>query len=84
MGIFLLYLPVIAVAFIAGLFTTSLGAIFTGLFRFILFFNAVLILILMSVLAVVYAVGFHIIGLLICFFLFSKLGSYVWSKSHRG
>jgi len=76
----LLYLPVVVLSFIAGLTTMLLGAIFSGIFKFLLYLLAVMVLIVTCILAIVYSVGFHIIGLLICFFLFAKLGSSAASR----
>lgn len=77
----LLYLPVMILSFIAGLTAMLLGAIFSGVFKILLYLLAGMTLIVMCILAVFYSVGFHIIGLLICFFLFTKLGSS--AASHR-
>lgn len=70
----LLYLPVMILSFIAGLTTKLLGAIFSGVFKFMLYLLAGMTFIVMCILAIIYSVSFHIIGLLICFFLFAKLG----------
>lgn len=77
----LLYLPVVVLSFIAGLTAMLLSAIFSGVFKFLLYLLAVLVLIVMCILAIFYSIGFHIIGLLFCFFLFAKLGSS--AASHR-
>jgi len=76
----LLYLPVMILSFIAGLTTMLLGAIFSGAFKILLYLLAGMTLIVMCILAVFYSVGFHIIGLLVCFFLFTKLGSSAASR----
>lgn len=80
MLVLLLYLPVVVLSFIAGLTVMLLGAIFSGVFKFLLYLLAGLTLIVMSVVAVLCFTGFHIIGLLACFFLFAKLGSAVASR----
>lgn len=75
--LFLLYLPVLLVSFVFGAVLWGLGAIFKTLFKVIFGLIAVAVLIVMCILAAVFAVGIHMIGLIACFFLFAFLGSAV-------
>lgn len=77
--IFLLfYLPVVLISFFIGFLLMIFGAVFRGLFK--LLFCVIPLAVLIG-LAILFSVGFHMIGLLLCFFLFFKLGSAV--ASHR-
>ena len=60
MLVLLLYLPVVVLSFIAGLTVMLLGAIFSGVFKFLLYLLAGLTLIVMSVVAVLcFRISYH-------------------------
>mgnify|MGYP001389456992 CR=1 FL=1 len=75
--LFLLYFPVLLVSFILGGVLWGLGAIFKTLFKIVFSLVAVAVLIVVCVLAAVFSIGVHMIGLIVCFFLFAIIGGVV-------
>jgi hypothetical protein len=82
--LFLLYLPVLIVSFVFGAVFWGLGAIIKTVFKLIFGLVAVAVLIVMCVLAGVFTIGIHMIGLIACFVLFTFLGSVIVKAFHKG
>ena len=82
--LFLFYFPVLLVSFILGGVLWGVGAIFKTVFKLIFGLAAVAVLIVMCVLAGVFAVGIHLIGLIACFFLFTFIGGAVVKAFRKG
>ena len=82
--LFLLYLPVLVVSFVFGAVLWGLGTIFKAAFKIVFWLVALAVLVVMCVLAAVFAVGIHMIGLIACFVLFAFLGSAVVKAFRKG
>lgn len=82
--LFLLYLPVLVVSFVFGAVLWGLGAIFKTVFKVVFWLVALTVLVVMCVLAAVFTVGIHMLGLIACFVLFAFLGSAVVKAFRKG